>query len=155
MQQSPLRGRALIALVTLLSFAVLAVSGVILFLVPGGRHGAAAGWPMIGLDRRQWEDLHICFALLAVGVTVVHVWLNRRALAGYLRRNAAALVLPGLGLRLELVVAAALCLLLGVATVRQVPPVSYLSQLQHDMRGSRESAPPPFAPGRHGWQNAE
>jgi len=134
----------------LLSFVVLGVSGFVLYFAPRGRVADAAGWDLIRLTRWQWADLHVCFALLMLFAAVPHLWLNWRPLLNCLRRSASSIAIPLLGVRLEVIAAAALCVFLVAATVLQVPPISYVSQLRSEMRGTHEPGPPPWSGGRHG-----
>ena len=43
----------------LLSFLVSAVSGIILFVRPEGSLARWVGWSVLGLDKAQWEAVHI------------------------------------------------------------------------------------------------
>jgi ABC-type Fe3+-siderophore transport system permease subunit len=154
MEHARFRGRALTALLMLLGFAGLTVSGLVLYFAPRGRVADVSGWDLMGLTRWQWADLHTCFVLLMFVAAIPHLWMNRHALLNYLRRKVAATT-PLRGVRFEVIAAAALCVLLLVVTVWQVPPVSYVLQLRSEMRGTPEPGPPPFAGGRRGWRASE
>jgi ABC-type Fe3+-siderophore transport system permease subunit len=142
-------------LLMLLSFALLASSGVILFFSPRGHTADATGWDLLGLTRWQWADLHACFALLMLAAAVPHIWMNRKPMLNHLRQRAAALAMPHLSVRFEVLVAVALCVMVVVGTVWQVPPVSYVSQLRSDMRGTPAPGAAAFAGARRGWQFSE
>jgi ABC-type Fe3+-siderophore transport system permease subunit len=139
----------------LLSFTLLASSGVILYFAPRGHIANASGWDLLALSRRQWEDLHACFALLMLAAAVPHIWMNRKPLINHLRQRVAALAMPLLPVRLEVLAAVALCVMVLVGTVWQVPPVSYVSQLRSEMRGAPASGAPAFAGARRGWRFSE
>jgi len=155
MVKTGFRSRALTALLMLVSFVLLASSGLILFFAPRGRIANATGWDLLGLNRWQWEDLHACFALLMLAAAVPHIWMNRKPLLGHLRQKVAVVTAWTLPVRLEVLAAAALCVFVLVGTVWQVPPVSYVSQLRSEVRGGHQSEPLHFAGGRRGWRHVE
>ena len=77
-----------------LSFLVSAVSGVILFFRPEGSLARWVGWSVFGLDKAQWEALHLVFVGVFLAVSAVHVWYNWPALVAYLHQKAAVLKTP-------------------------------------------------------------
>ncbi|MBM3858941.1 MAG: DUF4405 domain-containing protein [Verrucomicrobia bacterium] len=79
--------RALTSLSTAISFVVMTVSGVFLFLAPSTRIARETNWQMWGLDKSEWQDLHLLFCALFVIVAVVHTVLNWRPLLGYLKKT--------------------------------------------------------------------
>lgn len=88
------RFRRFVTNVLVLSFLVSAVSGVILFFRPEGSLARWVGWSVFGLDKAQWEALHLVFVGVFLVVSIVHVWYNWTALVSYLRQKAAALTAP-------------------------------------------------------------
>ena len=76
MERIRFQGRTTTTLLMLSSFVLLAISGAILFFAPRGQLANASGWQASGLTRWQWEDLHVCFALLMLAAAVPHVWMN-------------------------------------------------------------------------------
>lgn len=159
MERSPVRGRALTAVLMLFTFAVLVVSGVVLYVTPRGRTAHALDWHFLFLDKWDWQNLHTAFGLLFLTAAVLHIWLNRKPLGNYLRQRVAArrtTSLPG-GVRLELIVAVCLCALLLVAAIQQLPPVSYLFQWRTDIKEQWEpgAGGPPFGGPRRGARSWE
>lgn len=152
MNKPCLHGRALTALLMLFGSAVLAVSGVILFVVPRGRTAHALDWSVLGLTKDNWEDVHIAFAVLFLAAAVVHVWLNRKPLLHYLHERLARgrERLAPCGVTLELLAAAGLSVVLLILAVYDVPPVSFLSDLQHSAKDLWEAGG--VGPGR--WRGA-
>ena len=54
---SNLRIRGFVSLLTALSFLIMAVSGLILFIVPEGRIANWHDWRFLGLTKNQWGDM--------------------------------------------------------------------------------------------------
>ncbi len=76
--------RAFISLLTGVSFVVMSVSGILLYIAPSGRRAAEMDWSVWALSRAQWTALHLSFSTLFVIASLAHVWLNRKPLLEYL-----------------------------------------------------------------------
>ena len=111
---------------------MLASSGVVLLFAPRGRD--AGGWDLLGLGRWEWGDVHVCFALLMLAAALPHIWINRKPLLDHLRQKAAAATGPLRELRVEVLAAAALCLVVLAGAIWQVPPIGYVAQLRDGLR---------------------
>jgi len=72
--------RRLVTAVLALSFVAAAVSGIVLFLRPEGSLARWTGWMVFGLDKKQWEAVHIVLVLVLLFASLAHVWLNWRPL---------------------------------------------------------------------------
>lgn len=77
--------RRVISLTVLLSFSLLALSGVMLFLSPQGRVAYWAGWRLLGLTKEQYSAIHTTFMVLFLTVGIWHIALNWKAIVGYLK----------------------------------------------------------------------
>ena len=77
--------RRVISLTVLLSFAFLALSGLMLFLSPQGRVAYWAGWRLFGLTKDQYSAIHTTFMVLFLTVGIWHIVLNWRVIVGYLK----------------------------------------------------------------------
>ncbi len=129
------RGRAFVSLLMLFSFVVMAVSGVALFAAP---RGPARDWLFLALGKHDWVAVHVVFSVLFMVLALVHVFLNRKPLISYLKRKMES-VKPSLTLvrfRWELLVALAVCLLIGLATLKEWPPTDSLLNLRAGFRDS-------------------
>jgi ABC-type Fe3+-siderophore transport system permease subunit len=153
MEQPQFRGRAFATILMLASFAVLTLSGLVMYFAPHGHTGSAAGWTLLNLNHHQWNDLHIGFALLMLVAGLPHVWMNRRALLNHLRRSASTTLQPLSRIRLEAVAAAVVCAALLTVTVQHAPPVSNVSQERAVTPSTQlpQPGPQPIGP-RHGGQ---
>jgi hypothetical protein len=134
MKRGAIQGRALTALLMVLGFVVVSVSGIVLFIAPSGRAARQMDWHMLALDRWGWSDLHIVFGFAFIAIGLLHLWLNRKPLAGYLRQRAETK--ESRAIRWEIVVAILLTLALFWGTVHRVVPASYLLDSREIFRQS-------------------
>jgi hypothetical protein len=124
--------RALVSVVALLSFAVLAASGFVLWLAPPGRLANWGNRSLLGLGKSEWADLHIWFALVFAITALTHLVFNWRPLLGYFKNRLSR----QWGFRWEWPVATALCAVVFVGVRRELPPFSSLLAFTRDVRQS-------------------
>lgn len=105
-----LRLRRLAALVLAGAFAVMLASGAVLFFGPHGAAGRGAAGAFLAVTRLEWRAIHGAMAGLFLAAGLLHAWLNRRALLGYLERRAGARPKPSLELLLAVALLAAFVL---------------------------------------------
>lgn len=123
--------RALASLLTAMSFLVMTVSGIVLYVVPVGRIASWIDWRFLGLGKTDWGNLHIISCFLFMLAAAVHIWLNIRPLLAYIRQRAA----DSLFMRREALVACAVTLLFVVGSVGRIPPLSFVLDLNTYLKG--------------------
>ncbi len=137
--------RALTSVLMTLGFAMMALSGVMLFLSPPGRVANWTNWTLLGLRKSDWGALHIWFGALFLVMTAVHVFFNWGPLMTYLKNRATRT----LGFRAEWAVASAICVMVFGGTRAGVPPFSSLLAWNESFKQSwerpAERAPIPHA----------
>ncbi len=131
MSLPPFNSRSFVSAMMAILFAVLFVSSVVLFIAPSGRMARDTGWAFLGLDRRDWGDIHTSFGMLFLAMAVWHLVSNWRALMNHIRHRLAdpAARLP-FTLKPEPIIALLLCLFILIATLKNYPPVSTLFEGQ-------------------------
>jgi len=117
------------SLVLLVASLVMAISGVVLYIGPGGP--AARGWTLLWLGKGQWNHLHMTSALLFLVAAVFHLIWNWGLLWGYLKRKAKG----GLNLKVELAVALLVGAVFVAGTILDVPPFRSFFQLKRAVGG--------------------
>ncbi len=122
--------RGFISLLTALSFLIMTISGVILFIVPQGRIASWIDWRMLGLTKVQWGNMHITTSLLFAVAGLWHTWINWRALLSYFRDK----VKKTVALKWELAIAAVLTIFFTVGAVYKVPPLNYILEWNDDIK---------------------
>jgi hypothetical protein len=141
---SRFRLRRFVTNLLLLSFTISGVSGVVLFFRPEGSLARWLGWSALGLDKKQWEAVHLVFVAAFLLTAIVHVWYNWRTLVAYLRATAASLrrfpAPSG-----ELLAAVVVTLVVLGATLAERQPASTLVGLRAAMKDGAYSGrvPPP------------
>jgi hypothetical protein len=129
-------------LTALLSFTVLVTSGTVLFLTPQGRVAYWSEWHLWGLTKEAWGSMHILLSLLFLAAGIVHIVLNWRPIALYLRdRKERMRVLTP-----EFVVSAILTVLFTAGPLLGWPPFRWVMDLNAYAKdqGSRTYGEPPY-----------
>ncbi|MDZ4164325.1 MAG: DUF4405 domain-containing protein [Smithellaceae bacterium] len=112
--------RGFTSMLTAFSFAVMSISGVLLFIVPQGRIAEWTDWRMLGLTKTDWGNIHITTSLLFLIAGIIHTWYNWGALIKYLSRKRE----EGLALKTETVVSVILVLFFVLGAIYKLPPLS-------------------------------
>ncbi len=122
--------RGLVTLVILLSSIIVLISGVVMFVAPSGRVAREIGWTLLGLDRAQWQTLHLSFAIVFVAIGIFHLGFNWQGLLHHLRDRMSR----HLTLNWEAVVALAAVIWVAIGAVWMFPPASSLHDLNEYFR---------------------
>jgi len=75
--------RAVVAIALLVSWSLAAFTGFLLWFAPRGS-GAGRLPLLLGLTRHTWGDVHFVMSVIALGITVMHLVIDWRALRGVL-----------------------------------------------------------------------
>ncbi|EAT58846.1 DUF4405 domain-containing protein [Chlorobium ferrooxidans] len=101
-----------------LSFLMILLSGVLLYIFPGSRAGV---WEMGGLSKQAWQQQHTVFGFAFSLFSLCHLFLiNRKAFFSYLKTKTAT----GFRRPTEMVMIALLLLFTGVGTLMGIQPFS-------------------------------
>lgn len=136
-QTKRLHLRGFISLLTALSFLIMTVSGIILFITPQGRVAYWLDWTFWGISKTQWGDMHITTSLLFALAGLWHTWLNWRALVSYFQDK----VRKTVALKAELAVAAVITIFCTVGGIYKTPPLSYVLELNDWIKDSWVKSP--------------
>lgn len=117
--------RALTSLITAMSFLVMTVSGIVLYVVPVGRIASWIDWRFLGLGKTDWGNLHIITCFLFLIAAAVHICLNIKPLLAYIRQRAAA----SIPIKKEALIAFGITILFVVGSITQTPPLRYVFDL--------------------------
>jgi len=76
--------RAFTSLYITLSFIVMIISGIILYIAPPGRIAKWAYIPILGFEKDQWQALHTIFTFLFIIANGFHLYFNWKPFLSYL-----------------------------------------------------------------------
>jgi hypothetical protein len=135
--------RSLTAFVVTWAFLILTVTGLVLYVVPHGRVAYWVHWSLLGLSKDQWTWVHMMFGGLFVVSGIVHLYFNWKPFKQYLVDR----VSGHLALKREAVLATLLTLAVFALSAADLPPASWVIDLNDRIKGSWVTAPelePPF-----------
>lgn len=133
--------RRITSLTALISFCLLVLTSVVLYIVPQGRVAYWADWRLWGLSKTQWGDIHINLGLLFLLAIFLHIYYNWKPILNYLKNRAKQLKL----FTPEFNVALLLTAIFTIGTLFYVPPFNWVLILGDHFKASAEAkygAPP-------------
>jgi len=120
------------ALTGLISFLVLVVNSVVLYVVPHGRVARWANWRFWGLDKDEWVAQHIIIGLLCLLAILLHIYYNWKPITSYLKNRAKQLKI----FTKEFNVALIITIICTVGSYVTIPPFNWIL----DFSGSLKEA---------------
>lgn len=136
-------GRAFTSLCSLVSFILLCLTGIILYIVPHGRVAYWIKWNFLGLEKDQWGNIHIFSGLLFLVAGGFHLYYNWKPLIKYLSSK----IETALRYKRELFISSLIFLWIVVSGIWSLPPLTYVSDLGETIKNSWITSPelePPF-----------
>ncbi|WP_456386436.1 DUF4405 domain-containing protein [Desulfolithobacter sp.] len=133
--------RKITSLTMLISFVLLVVTSIILYIVPQGRVAYWADWTLWGLTKSQWGDLHINLGFLFLLAGFLHIVYNWKAIVAYLKDKSRQLKIFTASFNVALL----LTLVVALGTYFQVPPMSTIiniSEAIKDAAAEKYGEPP-------------
>ena len=117
--------RKITSFLMLFSFIVLVISGISEFISPFGRLSMMIKWTMLGLDKMQWQALHLVFMIVFTVAALVHIVLNIKPIKAYLKNKARTTVV----FTKEMSIALGITMLLFIATIQKFEPIDNFVKL--------------------------
>lgn len=133
--------RGFVSLYITLSFLIMTISGIILYVAPPGRVAHWSYWGLLGLTKTEWQAIHTIFTFIFVGFLGFHIFFNWKPLIHYLKSKTKT----GLKLHKELSLAIILSLLIFGFTYFEFPPFSTVMNIGEEITDSwstEENEPP-------------
>jgi transposase-like protein len=129
-------------LTAVLSFILLFITIVVLYIVPQGRVAYWADWRLWGLTKEQWGSIHINVGLLFLLSIFLHIYYNWKALLTYLKNKARQLTV----LTPEFNAALVLTVIFAAGTYFELAPFSWVLEFNAHLkdRAAAKYGEPPY-----------
>lgn len=118
------------SLTTLLSFILLIITSVILYLTPQGKIAFWANWSCWGIGKEEWGALHTNLGLLFIIAGIIHTVLNWKPIMAYLRNKAKEFKMFTADFNISL----AITLVITLMTLFSLPPVNAIQTLNESLK---------------------
>lgn len=142
MADKRLHKRGLTSLFTLFGFSIMAITGLVLYIVPQGRIAYWTDWRFLGLSKTDWDNIHVLASILFLVSGAFHIYFNWKPLVNYLKNK----VSGGIKLKRELAITTIVSILVVVSATWQLPPLAYLNELSEAAKNAwivtRDHEPP-------------
>lgn len=142
MSHNPFKWRVFISVSLTLTFLVMMVTGIVLYVSPPGRVANWSNWQLLGLSKKGWQNQHVVFGFSFIVLSIFHLFvINWKAFLSYLKSKASR----GSSNPVEIIVAVTLFIVLFGGTMNHLAPFEQLILLGDRLSGSWENkstAPP-------------
>lgn len=134
--------RKITSLTAFLSFFMMLLTSVVLYITPQGRVAYWADWRLLGLSKEQWGAIHINVGFLFLLSLALHIYYNWSPIVLYLKNKAKQLRL----FTREFNVALAVTVLFILGTYFEMPPFSTIIHISDDLKAAaaKKYGEPPY-----------
>jgi hypothetical protein len=122
--------RKITSLTAGLSFVLMVLTSVVLYIVPQGRVAYWADWRLWGLSKTDWGNIHINLGFVFLIALFLHIYYNWKAITSYLKGKARQVKL----FTPDFNVALAVTLFAALGTYFMIPPFSWVTTLGEDIK---------------------
>lgn len=136
-------GRAFSSLLSLVSFIILGVTGIILYIQPHGRVAYWTKWRFLGLEKDQFGSIHILASVLFLTAGGFHLYYNWKPLVRYLSGK----IETTLRHKRELALSGLVFVWILASGIWALPPLNYVLDAGEAIKNSWVTTPdlePPF-----------
>jgi len=127
--------RKITSLVALVSFVVLIVNSIALYIAPHGRVSDWAQWRWMGLTKEHWEDQHIIVGVLFLLAVFLHIYYNWKPMVSYLKDKARRVKIFTREFNIALIVT----LVCIAGSYHPVPPFSWVLDFSESIKSAAEA----------------
>jgi hypothetical protein len=129
-------------MIMLVSFILLVLTSIILYIVPQGRVAYWSDWHLWGLTKGEWGNLHINLGFLFLFAGLLHIFYNWAPITAYMKNKSRELKIftPSFN------VALLLSVVVGVGTYLEIPPMSTVINFSESIKdkASEKYGEPPY-----------
>lgn len=134
--------RKITSLTALLSFLIVLLTSIILYIVPQGRVAYWADWRLWGMSKEQWGAIHINVGILFLLSLLLHIYYNWKPVVSYLKNKSRQIkIFTG-----EFNIALLLVIICIIGTYIEFPPFSTVMMINGKFKESaaRKYGEPPY-----------
>jgi hypothetical protein len=126
----------------LVSFALLLLNSIVLYIVPEGRVAYWADWRFWGLTKTEWGDQHVTIGFLFLLAGFLHLFYNWAAVKSYLKNRVKKIKIFTMPFNIGLLLTA----LVAGMTYFHIPPINLVLQLATHLKaaGAEKYGEPPY-----------
>ena len=130
------------SLTAALSFIMMVLTSIILYIVPQGRVAYWADWKLLGLTKTDWGNIHINLGLLFLIALFIHIYYNWKPLINYLKDKSKAIKV----FTPEFNAALIITVIFVLGTYLMLPPFSWVMSLNDHFKdsGAMKYGEPPY-----------
>jgi len=111
--------RGFVTFLTLMSFVIMTITGIVLYFAPQGRIASWVDWRFWGISKTDWGSIHTISCFLFIIVGIYHLVFNWKALVNYVSNK----VSGGFRLKREFGIALVISLFVILGSMYQVPGI--------------------------------
>lgn len=134
--------RKVASLTSLLSFILLTITSIILYITPQGKIAFWANWNCWGLGKEEWGALHTNLGFLFIVAGIIHTVLNWKPIMAYLKNKAKEFKMFTADFNLAL----GITLVITVLTLFSLPPVNAIQTFGESLKeqAANKYGEPPY-----------
>ncbi|MCP4075332.1 MAG: DUF4405 domain-containing protein [Gammaproteobacteria bacterium] len=143
MKKNKQSSRSLTAFLVTWAFIVLTVTGIILYIVPQGRIAHWVHWSLLGMSKDQWSWVHMMFGGVFIFTGFLHLYFNWKPFKKYFADKVKGHFKP----KQEIFIATAITVFIFVVSALNIPPASWVIDLNGWLKGAWVTSPelePPY-----------
>ena len=125
-----------------LTFIVMLLSSGVLYFIPDRGVTAWSDWTFLGLDKQQWDNLHINLGLLFLVFLIWHIYYNWKPIKNYLKEKKEWVIFTK-----EFNFSLLLVSLFMIGTIWMILPFSFFVNIGNGIKAinAKNAGTPPFA----------
>jgi hypothetical protein len=125
-----------------LSFLLMVLTSIVLYIVPQGRVAYWADWRLWGLSKSDWGNIHINMCFVFLIALFLHIYYNWKAIISYLKDKARRMKVFTSDFNVALIVT----VIAALGTYLMVPPFSWVITLSEQIKdgGAVKYGEPPY-----------
>lgn len=134
--------RKITSMTMFISFILLVLTSVVLYIVPQGRVAYWADWHLWGLSKVEWGNLHINLGFLFLFAGILHIFYNWAPIKAYMKNKSRELKVFTPSFNIALL----LTLVVGIGTYFEIPPMSTVIDFGESIKdkASQTYGEPPY-----------